>query len=175
MSAGKSTATEIAKETSLSVQDVLLHLNNLELIRLIERDGLLPISIRGRNPKRYKISRLAIVLIPSEIVDKNALRQFISKKSFELMKKRILTCIVLTIAWATILSAGILGTHAFSKFRIEGFPQSAFVDNVLLVLVLCLSSAAILGITWKLAYRARKSKIHEIVSAKSTKEEPHQD
>lgn len=146
----------------------MIHLNKLELTRLIEKDGLLPTSIRGRNPKRYRIARLAVVLIPSEIVDEATLREFISKKSYELVKRRILTCVVFSISWAVALVSSIFATHALSKFQIAGHPQSALVDNIILILIILISSIAIFGLTWILAVRSAKKQARKISSEKSS-------
>jgi len=158
IASGRGTASEIAAQTGLSSQDVLIHLTRLESIGLIQKDSLISDSLRGRNPKHYKISKLAVVLIPTEIIDKVSLRQFISKKSFELLKKRIFTSGVIASVWVISLVAAYYLVNRISALVQAGSAISVNFSEVF-TLILALSTAGVFAVTWKLAKRQSKKEI----------------
>ena len=151
VASGRGTASEIAKKTGLSVQDVLIHLGRLESIELIEKDHSVDGSLRGRNPRHFKISRLAVVLIPTEITGNTDTKRFISRKSFELLKKRILVAGSFALAWSLSF------VLAFLYYRELSIPMGITQNNgfkeiglLVFLLELAISSLAIFGLTFKL-------------------------
>ncbi len=103
---GSNTSSLLAEKTELSVQDVLVHLDRLVTAGLIEKaDSKMP-SFRGRKANSYRISRVAVLLMPNETANKLELRKLIQRKSFALLRKRLLSSIGLSFA----VSAVIFGT-----------------------------------------------------------------
>ena len=111
INSGYDTSTLIATRTGITIQDVILHLGKLETIGLIVRSGSDFSALRGRAPNRYRISKIAILLIPSKISDRALIRNSIIKKSLEIVKKRFLISMTISIMW--ILSLIGLSLHLY--------------------------------------------------------------
>ncbi len=145
IASGKATAVEISSGTELSVQDVLIHLNRLESMGLIERDTTPSSSLRGRASRHYRISKLAVVLIPTEIVDKVRLRQFLSKKAYDLMKRRLLISALFACSWAIAFWT----TITFSNVaHLETGPIRSSAVELETIIAGALSSLIVFFATW---------------------------
>lgn len=105
---GYNTSSLIAERTGLTVQDVINHLGRLEDIGLVEPDGLDTSSLRGRSAKRYRISKVAVLLIPSQPDDEPRLREQLKRKSTALIRKRLLASVFASLAWGLVLFSFIL-------------------------------------------------------------------
>src|SRR5487761_1367329 len=105
ISIGACSSPEIASRTGLTIQDVIFHLSRLEQIHIIEEDNSsdsrkwFPSSLRGRIAKHYRISKVAVLLIPNEIFvrpkckdvgsdNKASFRENLVKKSAAILKKQ---------------------------------------------------------------------------------------
>lgn len=105
---GFNTSTLIAEKTGLTVQDVINHLNRLEDIGLVESDGIDTSSFRGRSAKRYRVSKVAVLLIPSQPEDEPRLREQLKRKSVSIIRKRFFLSIFASLAWGLVfLSAAV--------------------------------------------------------------------
>ena len=100
---GASTSSLIAEKLELTVQDVLIHLDRLETIGLVEQfktDQLL--ALRGRLPRQYRISKVAILMVPSSSEDGAILKDGIKKKSAVLLRNRFYISIASTIGFTVV-------------------------------------------------------------------------
>ncbi|HKW04302.1 MAG TPA: winged helix-turn-helix domain-containing protein [Nitrososphaerales archaeon] len=108
---GYNTSSLIAERTGLTIQDVINHLGKLEHFGLIESDGIDASSLRGRSAKRYRISKVAVLLIPSQPEDEPRLREQLKRKSIALLRKRMLMSIAAGLVWGGTLFSLLLGTE----------------------------------------------------------------
>ncbi|MHB8568558.1 MAG: ArsR/SmtB family transcription factor [Nitrososphaerales archaeon] len=101
ISNGISTSPEIAERMGLTIQDVILHLTNLEKTGLIraEKHQHPSLSQRGRSAKSYCISKLAVLLIPNEIVDKRTAQKLLDKEVAKIFKKTLLLSLSAVLGW----------------------------------------------------------------------------
>lgn len=112
---GTNTSSLIAEKTDLTVQDVLIHLDKLVTAGLIEKaEGKLP-SFRGRKPNSYRISRVAVLLMPNETANKLELKKLIQRKSIALLRRRLLSSIALTCGLSALIFSTILQSLAVHK------------------------------------------------------------
>ncbi|MDA4110891.1 MAG: hypothetical protein OK439_00010 [Thaumarchaeota archaeon] len=84
--------------------------------------------------------------------------QFISKKSFELLKKRIFTSGVIASVWLISLVAAYYLVNRISALVQAGSAISVNFSEVF-TLILALSTAGVFVVTWKLAKRQSKKEI----------------
>jgi DNA-binding transcriptional ArsR family regulator len=112
---GENTSSLIAERTELSVQDVLIHLDKLVKAGLVEKaDSKMP-SFRGRKANSYRISRVAVLLMPNETANKLELKKLIQRKSIALLRRRLLSSIGLTLALGSFIFATLLQSLAVHK------------------------------------------------------------
>ena len=113
---GRDTFSLIVESTGLSLQDVLLHLNKLEAIGLIVKNGSDFSAIRGRAPRRYKVTKVAILLVPSSSSEYPQNKRAIIKKSAEILKRRFLLHIFL-LASSILISSIIFGEYGTARIN----------------------------------------------------------
>lgn len=99
ISNGVRTSGEIASSTRLTVQNVIKHLNRLEKIGIISKDGFSQWSARGRSATRYRISRAAVLLIPEEVSVTSRLMEAIRSRSKEVFNSRLYVSLVASALW----------------------------------------------------------------------------
>lgn len=92
---GMNTSTSIAEKVGLTIQDVSIHLDRLVKVGMIKKSGKLS-SFRGRRAETYRISRLAVLLIPAETANRQHLMELIKRKAATLVRKRLLAAIGMT-------------------------------------------------------------------------------
>lgn len=122
---GNNTSTLITEKTGLTIQDVINHLDRLEDIGLVETDGLDTSSLRGRSAKRYRVSKVAVLLIPSQREDEPRLREQLKRKSAMLLRKRLMMSLVASIAWGLIFISVLLESEV--QHVRSGFPPNGNV------------------------------------------------
>ena len=109
MKGRNNTSTLIAESTGLTIQDVIQHLNRLEEFGLVETYGLDTFSsFRGRTAKRYRISKVGVLLIPSRPEDEPRIKEQLAKKSAAILKKRFFVSIAASLAWGVAFVAFVL-------------------------------------------------------------------
>ena len=96
---GSSTSSELACKTRSTIQNVIKHLNRLEKIGLITKDGFSSDSIKGRSAARYKITHAAVLLIPEEVSVTSRLLESIHRKSSEVLNNRLLVSFAISLSW----------------------------------------------------------------------------
>jgi DNA-binding transcriptional ArsR family regulator len=109
MKGRNNTSTLIAESTGPTIQDVIQHLNRLEEFGLVETYGLDTFSsLRGRTAKRYRISKVGVLLIPSRPEDEPRIKEQLARKSAAILRKRFFACIAASLAWGVAFVAFIL-------------------------------------------------------------------
>ena len=131
---GASTSSLIAERLELTVQDVLIHLDRLETIGLIEQFKTnQQLALRGRLPRQYRISKIAVIMIPSSSEDGAILKEGIKKKSAVLLRNRFYLSIASTIAFSAVDFFYLLRSvpnlfHSSSGGSQSPLPVSGFVS-----------------------------------------------
>lgn len=115
---GNNTSSLIAQATGLTVQDIINHLGRLEDFGLLETDGFDASSLRGRSAKRYRVSKIGVLLIPSSPEDEPRLREQLKKKSVAILRKRFLMSIATSLAWGIVFVASAL------EFEVQHYSHS---------------------------------------------------
>lgn len=103
---GANAAADIAKNLDLTVQTVISHLNALEKIGLVESSKVEQLGNRGRVPRHYRITKVAVLLIPSQIGNddgRTLITSMMKKKALDLLKKRLMV----SALGAILITAGV--------------------------------------------------------------------
>ncbi|HZW55028.1 MAG TPA: hypothetical protein VFF30_01945 [Nitrososphaerales archaeon] len=162
---GIDTAAGLAGSIGLSIQTTIDYLHRLELAGIIEKDsGASSFDytvFRGRTPRHYKLSKIAVLLVPSRIESrdkKSRLIELLGWKSWKLLKERILLSIVITtIAEITILGyvSAILGSTG-RPFYGGVHVMQPLISQSLVLLAVVLTAAIVFSISWLLVPRLPK-------------------
>lgn len=109
MKGQNNTSSLIAESTGLTIQDIIQHLNRLEEFGLVEAYGHDTFSsLRGRTAKRYRISKVGVLLIPSHPEDEPRIKEQLVRKSAAILRKRFFVSIAASLAWGAAFVAFVL-------------------------------------------------------------------
>lgn len=135
------TSADIAKRLGLSVQSVTLHLDTLEKIGLIEGNKAESSGDRGRLPRYYRISKFAVLLIPSQIErdhGKHLMSSIMKNKALNLLKKRLVISVLAGVFTAATVSGYLLFSTHFGHLY---FTTSSLSANSITAFVGVISAA----------------------------------
>ena len=162
ISGGINTCSDIARSVGLSVQSTSDHLAKLKEAGIIEASGSIMSSLRGRTATSYSISKIAIVLVPSEIFNSSTLREIIRAKAMKALKKRILISITVAVAWAAGLAAVVYldwwamisglsyGSKSYSANYLDKMVGFFLTHPILFIFSLTIPAFALFVVAWKL-------------------------